>query len=182
MNAHLAPVSDAAHEYHRIDSCVVLQPRTSHRRLRDETTHEGAKFMDKRFLGAWLIASCATGAVAQTEEAWKTYVNSRYGYSLCYPASLFRAGAEPDAHDGVTFEGPPGATLIVHGSYNATSDSLASVAANELSAVAGRPITSPITQPKVTGRWRPELQATELSSLVRSLRETLWRDLRSRIR
>jgi hypothetical protein len=107
--------------------------------------------MDKRFLGAWLIASYATGAVAQTEEAWKTYVNSRYGYSLCYPASLFRAGAEPDADDGVTFEGPPGATLIVHGSYNATSNSLASVAANELSAVAGRPIT--VTYHAAKSNW-----------------------------
>jgi hypothetical protein len=98
--------------------------------------------MDKRSLVAWLIASCATGAVAQTEEAWRTYVNSRYGYSLCYPASLFRPGAEPDAHDGVTFEGPPGVTFIVHGSYNTTLDTPASVAASELSAVAGRPINA----------------------------------------
>jgi hypothetical protein len=125
-----------------LSPALSLQPRTSHRRRRDETTHKGPTFMDKRFLVAWLIASCATGAVAQTEEAWRTYVNSRYGYSLCYPASLFHPGAEPDAHDGVTFEGPPGATFIVHGSYKATSDTPASVAANELSAVAGGPITA----------------------------------------
>ena len=107
--------------------------------------------MVKRSLVAGLIASYATGAAAQTEGAWRTYVNSRYGYSLCYPASLFRAGPEPDAHDGVTFEGPPGATLTVHGSYNATPDTPASVAANELSAVAGGPIN--VTYHAAQNNW-----------------------------
>jgi hypothetical protein len=78
--------------------------------------------------------------MAQSEKTWRTYFNSRYGYSLCYPADLFRAGAEPDAHDGVTFEGPRGANLIVQGSYNATADTPASAAESELSAVAGVPI------------------------------------------
>jgi hypothetical protein len=107
--------------------------------------------MVKHTLVAWLIASYATGAAAQTEEAWRTYVNGRYGYSLCYPASLFRVGPEPDAHDGVTFKGPPGATLIVHGSYNATSDTPASVAADELAAVGGRPIN--VTYHAAKNNW-----------------------------
>src|ERR1700722_14975941 len=52
----------------------------------------------------------------------------------------FQPGPEPDAHDGVRFQGPPGVTLTVSGSYNVTSDTPSSAAANELNAVASGPL------------------------------------------
>jgi hypothetical protein len=84
-----------------------------------------------RFLAVLLVSSCTTAAMAQSN-VWKTYINARYGYSLCYPADLLHPGPEPDAHDGVTFNGPPSTTRIVFGSNNVLSDSPASAAANDL--------------------------------------------------
>jgi hypothetical protein len=107
--------------------------------------------MGIRFVGALLITSYATGAGAQTNDVWKIYSNARYGYSLCYPGDLFQPGPEPDAHDGVRFQGPPGVTLIVEGSYNAASDTPSSAAANELTAVAGGPIQ--ITYRAAKNNW-----------------------------
>ena len=86
---------------------------------------------------AAFAVSMSTSLHAQGSHAWKTYVNSRYGYSLCYPADLFRPGPEPDARDGVTFKGPSGTTLITAGGYVVDDSTPASVATDEAKAVAG---------------------------------------------
>ncbi len=61
-------------------------------------------------------------AADRGQHLWKTYGNSRYGYSICYPADLFRPQAEADAHDGVIFDGPtPQEVLSVSGETAAPS-------------------------------------------------------------
>ena len=65
------------------------------------------------------LVPCGSPSAAPAH-VWKTYVNSRYGYSLCYPADLLRPGHELDAHDGVIFTGARGARLAVGASW--TSD------------------------------------------------------------
>ena len=90
-------------------------------------------------LGAFLVASGA--AQAQPGHAWKTYGNGRYGYSLCYPAELFKPGSEPPAGDGVEFMGPAQTTLIATGGHDIPDlpDSpLSAKAEEEAKAVAGK--------------------------------------------
>jgi hypothetical protein len=124
------------------------------------------------FLVVLLVSSCTTAAVAQTN-VWETYFNARYGYSLCYPADLFHPGPEPDAHDGVTFHGPPSTTLIAEGSYNAVSDTPASAAANELSAVAGGPVQ--ITYRAAKNNWA--VASGIAGDKIVFVRQVLYRDV-----
>ena len=89
-----------------------------------------------------LLSLCAVlapigASQAQSGHTWKTYVNSRYGFSLCYAADLFHPGPEPDARDGVTFKGPPGTLLTTSGGYVVDDTTPASEAADEAKATAG---------------------------------------------
>jgi hypothetical protein len=86
---------------------------------------------------AALVAAVACAAAAPAQHRWQVYGNARYGYSVCYPADLFRPQAEPDAHDGVLFDGPPGATLSVSG-VPAAGTSMAEVMAAALRSLDGR--------------------------------------------
>ena len=77
-------------------------------------------------LAAGAVCLATSDAPAQAADygghLWKTFGNSRYGYSVCYPADLFRPQAEPDAHDGVVFDGPtPQEVLSVSGETAAPS-------------------------------------------------------------
>ena len=54
---------------------------------------------------------------AQPREAWRIYVNDRFGTSIEYP-SRFRPGRPPDNNDGQSFTASDGATLAVWGSLN----------------------------------------------------------------
>jgi uncharacterized protein len=67
----------------------------------------------------------ATGA-----HSWKTYINVRYRYAICYPADLLKPGPESDDGDGVLFNAASGASLTVWGTYNTTDESLAALAAH----------------------------------------------------
>jgi hypothetical protein len=68
------------------------------------------------------------GLIAATTPApadgrrWSTYVNDRFGYSICYPADLMRPQREADNSDGRKFVADDGAELIVYGGYNALAD------------------------------------------------------------
>jgi hypothetical protein len=55
-----------------------------------------------------------TGLAPPERVGWRSYVNARYRYSLCYPAT-FRPAAEAPNGDGRRFTGPDGATLAVFG-------------------------------------------------------------------
>ena len=105
----------------------------------------------RRFVTLVALLAVAGAAQAQGGHAWKTYVNSRYGFSLCYPADLFHAGSEPDARDGVTFKGPPGVTLLTAGGYVVDDSTPASVATDEAKAVAGE--NASITYRAGRGGW-----------------------------
>ena len=93
-----------------------------------------------RSLTFFALLAAAGSAQAQGGHAWKTYGNARYGYSLCYPADLFKPGSEPPAGDGVDFKGPPQTTLIATGGHDVPDlpDSpLPAKAEEEAKAVAG---------------------------------------------
>ena len=63
----------------------------------------------------WRAVNASAHHASTLETDRKLYGNSRFGYSACYPADLLHPEAEPDAHDGVIFDGPPGVTLSVSG-------------------------------------------------------------------
>ena len=55
----------------------------------------------------------------KAEERWVTYQNSRFGYSLYYPAALFDAGQLPENGGGQTFNSKDGrAKIVVFGTQN----------------------------------------------------------------
>jgi hypothetical protein len=57
---------------------------------------------------------------ATPEEAWSTYKNERFGYSLYYPAGLFTAGQPAENRGGMTFTSKDGrARIVVFGVSNA---------------------------------------------------------------
>jgi hypothetical protein len=76
-----------------------------------------------RSLGALVAIAPLLSAAGSAD--WKTYVNVRYGYSVCYPANLLKAQPEADNSDGRAFTGPGGARLLVFGSNNVLQSSLA---------------------------------------------------------
>ena len=87
-----------------------------------------------------LALTSQSAAQAQGGHTWKTYGNSRYGYSLCYPADLFKPGSESPAGDGIAFKGPAQTTLIATGGHDVPDlpDSpLPAKAEEEAKAVAG---------------------------------------------
>lgn len=54
------------------------------------------------------------------EEAWITYKNARFGYSIYYPSGLFTAGQPPENGGGMTFTSRDGrAKIVVFGVNNA---------------------------------------------------------------
>jgi hypothetical protein len=63
------------------------------------------------FLGA------AIAVAAEAAEAWNRYVNSRYGFSIEYPAR-FRAEPPPVNGDGRAFIAADGASFSVSGALN----------------------------------------------------------------
>lgn len=73
-----------------------------------------------------VFIACLAGADAAPrhrpgyEEAWTTYTNSRFGYSIYYPAGLFAAGQPPENGSGMTFTSRDGrAKIVVFGVHNA---------------------------------------------------------------
>jgi hypothetical protein len=83
----------------------------------------------------------AAGALLPASTApakWQTYVNVRYGYQLCYPATLLEAQPEADAGDGRTFVGKDGAELLVFGAYNVLQSNLADEATEQASGYTGK--------------------------------------------
>ncbi|MFN3076410.1 MAG: hypothetical protein ABT940_05945 [Alphaproteobacteria bacterium] len=68
--------------------------------------------------------SLARPAAPVAELSWKTYVNSRYGYSLCYPEGVFVPQGESANSDGQSFLAKDGARLIVYGTHNVLSRTL----------------------------------------------------------
>ena len=97
--------------------------------------------MGQRLLLAFAVA-CLAGDVqaGKASHSWKTYINARFGYSLCYPADALHPGREPDMHDGVVFKGPQGSQLAVSGDLGAGEFSVTETA--EMEAAPGTKISS----------------------------------------
>jgi hypothetical protein len=55
---------------------------------------------------------------------WSTFVGSKFGTTIAYPATGFSALPEPDAHDGRTFVSPDGARIAVFASYNVLDETV----------------------------------------------------------
>jgi hypothetical protein len=86
---------------------------------------------------ACLLVAGALLPAAAAPLDWKTYVNVRYGYQLCYPDGLLNAQPEADNADGRSFVGPDGAQLLVFGTNNVLQSSLADEASQQASGYAG---------------------------------------------
>ena len=77
-----------------------------------------------RMLLGFLVFSAGVTASAayqpKADEAWTTYKNDRFGYSLYYPSALFEAEAPPENGSGLTFVSGDGqAKIVVFGVQNA---------------------------------------------------------------
>lgn len=61
----------------------------------------------------------------QTQDhLWKSYINVRFQYSICYPADLLKSHGEAPNGDGQKFTAKDGAQLIVYGRNNALQETL----------------------------------------------------------
>ena len=90
------------------------------------------------------IAACGPIAdAAQTTtprdraEPWRTYVNARYRYRICYPTALLRPAPEADNGDGRRFVASDRARLLVFGRNNIDGASLARTIDQDASDLAG---------------------------------------------
>jgi hypothetical protein len=75
--------------------------------------------------GLLALTMGAAGAAAvskhapRAEEDWTTYRNERFGYSLFYPAAVFKSGEARDAGSGQNFVSRDGRTkIVVFGTLN----------------------------------------------------------------
>lgn len=90
-----------------------------------------SKFCRKLFYAALLMASLAALSPATAEQAYRNYRNARFGVSADVPSD-WKAGREPDNHDGLVFSSPDGAaTIIVSGILNADDAPAHEVMADE---------------------------------------------------
>jgi hypothetical protein len=65
------------------------------------------------------------GQQQQTQDhVWKSYINVRFQYSICYPPDLLRPQGEAPNSDGQKFTAKNGAQLIVYGRNNALNETL----------------------------------------------------------
>ena len=79
--------------------------------------------LSRRALIGAALTALPCGAWAQPRETWRSYVNSRFGTSIAYPAR-FKAGRPPENDDGQSFTAEDGAELAVWGSLNALEHDL----------------------------------------------------------
>ncbi|MBB5710389.1 hypothetical protein [Sphingomonas xinjiangensis] len=62
-------------------------------------------------------------------DTWRTYVNVRFGYRICFPSNLLRVEPESPNGDGRVFTAADAAKLTAFGRNNAEDSSLAETAA-----------------------------------------------------
>ncbi|UYY56856.1 hypothetical protein [Sphingomonas sp. S2-65] len=84
-----------------------------------------------------LFLISAEAAPAPAAYTWRTYVNVRFGYRICYPANLLLPQPEAPNGDGRVFVAADSATLTVFGRNNAEQASLSKTAAELASDRAG---------------------------------------------
>jgi hypothetical protein len=84
------------------------------------------------------IAAASSATPASPAGGWRTYANARYGYHVCYPASLLKPRREADNGDGRVFAGPNGAELRVFGQFDGQEDSFSDWAAKQAASYTGK--------------------------------------------
>ncbi|WP_068092835.1 hypothetical protein [Novosphingobium rosa] len=87
---------------------------------------------------ASLLATAAVPAAAQSSHDWRSYVNARFGYTVCYPADLLHPQREADNGDGREFTGAHGAVLRVWSSYNALEATVPQARAEDVKRFTGQ--------------------------------------------
>ncbi|QAY78277.1 hypothetical protein [Sphingosinicella sp. BN140058] len=101
-------------------------------------------------LAALALSTAAHPAsAAALPDRWKTYINVRYGFAICYPSGLFEAQGEADNGDGQVFKARDGAELRAFGTNNVLDRSLAAEFAAQVRSFIGRngKITYRVTRP-----------------------------------
>lgn len=80
-----------------------------------------------------LVILLVTAATAQQLD-YQVYSNTRFGYTVEYPAKLLIAQGESDNGDGQTFRSSDGkCEMLVYASYNVLNETLKSIYRKELS-------------------------------------------------
>jgi hypothetical protein len=72
------------------------------------------------------VAFAVVAGEAHAAEAWATYRNTRYGFSIQY-RRRFRPGRPPDNNDGQSLTAPDGAARRVWGALNVREQDLAAL-------------------------------------------------------
>jgi hypothetical protein len=73
---------------------------------------------------AMVCWSVVASAAADRQDSWEVYVNVRYSFRGCYPASLFKPEPPPENQDGQAFTASDGAVLKMFGQNNPLRQSL----------------------------------------------------------
>lgn len=82
---------------------------------------------------------------------WRDYVNTKYGYAVCFPANLLVPQGESDAGDGQAFAGSDGARLLVYGGYDIEGSGLADRMKTEKAEIVGQ--SGSVTYEALKGTW-----------------------------
>jgi hypothetical protein len=83
------------------------------------------------------LGSASSQLAAGADHIWKSYINVRFHYAICYPEDLLIPQGEPPNSDGQKFLAKDGAQLIVFGRNNALGESVKDVLAVTASRLTG---------------------------------------------
>ena len=88
-------------------------------------------------LPALALAASALAPLPAADSAYRSYVNARYGYAICYPAFMASKPEAPNG-DGRTFTAGGGGELAVFGRNNPDGASLADTVRDDAADLAGQ--------------------------------------------
>jgi hypothetical protein len=76
------------------------------------------KVSPKRAAIMLIVATLAAARPAHAQHAWEGYRNEAFGYSINYPADIFRLSEESQSNNSASFEGNDGARLKLYAAVN----------------------------------------------------------------
>jgi hypothetical protein len=84
-----------------------------------------------------MMSSTSVRASETNDHVWKSYINVRFQYTICYPEDLMVPQGESPNNDGQKFLAKDGAQLLVFGQNNALGESLKDALTDTESRLAG---------------------------------------------
>jgi hypothetical protein len=104
----------------------------------------------------FLVPACAVNSISHTTTAqstrYDTYINARFGYSICYPPENLLPQGESDNGDGQRFLSKDGrTTMLVYGSLNVLNQTLSNIRQSEIERFTQQDSSFKTIQTQITG-------------------------------